>query len=172
MPKKVHEDIGDSKQIREDLDNLISLAAQSSDKSNINLSARFESYEQKQNELHNKRWGTFRWVVGIVVLFCTVIIPVLFLVLDRMNTQIIINSQRLSVVETHDKAQISELDLEKKLSDKEKIINQLEKLIKDLEKTDIRFESQLKSHPNFQDLDLFKKEIRTWILQHTKEGHK
>jgi LPS O-antigen subunit length determinant protein (WzzB/FepE family) len=172
MPKKVHEDIDTFKKIREDLDNLISLTAQSSDKSNINLSARFESYEQKQDELHNKRWSTFRWVVGIVILFSTVVIPVLFLVLDRMNTQIIANSQRISVIETHDKEQISQLDLEKKIGDEQKIIISLEKLIKDLEKADTRFESELKHHPNFQDLDLFKKEIRTWILQHTKEGHK
>jgi hypothetical protein len=116
-------------EIKEDLEELISLLAQTSDSTAINLASKFEKFEKELDEKDQRRWSLFQWFVGAIVLVLSVMVPIVFVGADKLQTNITDVSRRLSLVEAENKDQISKHDL---VSAIEKRFTSLESTIKDV----------------------------------------
>ncbi len=145
-------------QIRDDLEELISLSAQNADKSTINLTSRFEVFEKAQQERDARRWSLLKWTVGILIILLTVIIPIIFVAGDKLHDQVSAVNSRLSVLESNDKDHPT--------------YKELEKVLKELEKKDALFEAQIKEGATQRDIERIKNEILSFLLKFRGEGKK
>jgi hypothetical protein len=165
MPDKLEKRIEHLEELRDELENLISLAAQTSDKTSINLTTKVEAFEKTQQVKDEKRWSSFKWAVGAVIFMMTVIVPINFMYMERLNNQVFVNSQRIAVLETNDKDQPS--------------MTEIQKMLRELDKERAGLREQIKinteklTHIATQaEFVAFKKEMLDWLFQHTKEWHK
>jgi hypothetical protein len=143
-------------EMAEDLHELIALASQNADKSNLSIVTRFEAFEKKMEEQHTKRWTSFKWAVGVFILLLTLLVPVLYASLDKAHTIILANSQRLSIIETNDKDQPSNKDIEKIVKDIELKLRGMDQFVTHKElgqmKTEL-YDSILKLHNRDKAMD-------------------
>jgi hypothetical protein len=164
MPDKLEKRIEHLEELRDELENLISLAAQTSDKTSINLTTKVEAFEKTQQVKDEKRWSSFKWAVGAAIFLMTVIVPINFLYMERLNNQVFINSQRISVLETNDKGQPSFAEIEKLKLDTSKRESEMRESIK--------INTERLNHVVTQtELSQLRKEIIDMYLHHSKEQH-
>jgi hypothetical protein len=142
----------------EDLQELISLTAQNADKSNLNIVTRFENFEKKMEDEQIKRWSAFKWAVGIALLIMSILGPIVYMAFDKSSSQILVNSQRLSVIETNDKDQPSNKDIEKLVREREVKFKELEaKLTESL--------TEMKNHVSHKELGQLKTELYELVIR-------
>jgi hypothetical protein len=139
-------------QIQADLEELISILAQTTDSTAINLASKFEKFESELELRDQKRWSFFQWFVGGVILILSAMIPILYLVTDKMQTTIIDNSKRVALVEAENRDQVTKHDL-----------------VTAIEKRFTVLESSMKDIATIKDLEKTKAELIKYILeQHRK----
>lgn len=143
-------------EITEDLQDLISLAAQNADKANLGIVTRFEKFEKELAEKHDQRWSLFKWSVGIAAVVFTVVIPIMFIAVDKLHDQTSALAQRLAVIETNDKDQV--------------VSDRFTASIKELEKKDSEIITLLNERVTQKDLGHLKSELYELIIRmHNKE---
>ena len=152
-------------ELRDQLENLISVTAQNADKANINLSIRLEEFEKRQVLKDERRWGLFKWVVGASIFLAATVLPINFMYMERINNQVFVNAQRISVLEISDKNQPSKEEMQKLFADEQKTHAEIREFIK--------VNAEKLSHTVTQnDLSQLKREVTQWFLDHIKEYHK
>jgi hypothetical protein len=139
-------------QIQTDLEELISLLAQTSDSTAINLASKFEKFESELELRDQKRWSFFQWFVGGIILLLSVMIPILYLVSDKMQTSINENSRKVSLVEAENRDQVTKHEL-----------------ITAIEKRFTLLESSMKDVATIKDLERTKAELIKYILEQRRK---
>jgi len=89
--------MNDVHEIREYLEELVSLLSQQTDLSSTNLRERFELLERDMKERDNRRWRWFRWIVSVIFIS---ILTIGAYAGDKMYSFIIENDKRLVSIET------------------------------------------------------------------------
>ena len=79
-------------ELKEELEELISLLAQTSDSSTINLASRFEKFENSLEAKDQQRWSVFKWFVGVIICVLSVLIPLGYIGVNRLQTSVIENT--------------------------------------------------------------------------------
>lgn len=139
-------------QIQTDLEELISLLAQTSDSTAINLASKFEKFESELEMRDQKRWSFFQWFVGGIILLMSVMIPIVYLVADKMQTSIVENSRKISLVEAENKDQVTKHEL-----------------ITAIEKRFTMLESSMKDVATIRDLEKTKADHIKFILEQQRK---
>jgi hypothetical protein len=140
-------------EIKEDLEELISLLAQTSDSTAINLASKFEKFEKDLEYKDQKRWSVFQWFMGSIIFVLSIMIPILYIGSDKIQTNIAEASRRLSLVEAENKDQVSKHDL----------VNAIEKRFSTLE-------SSIKDVVTIKDLERMKTELIQFVIKYHNDG--
>lgn len=148
-------------EIKEYLEDLVSMASQTADSASVNLTTKFEDFQEKieqrfstiELDLVSKeqtRWSWFRWIITAVV---TTIAGVIIIAGDKLHSQLEDLRHRTIVIEQNDKNQIT-----------------AEKL-NDLINTDKNLSEKIQECIRTNDLLNFKKEVLELIIKHhSKNG--
>lgn len=142
-------------QIKDDLEELIALLAQTSDSTAINLASKFEKFEEELDKKDQRRWTLFQWFMGGIVFVLSIMIPILYVGADKMQTNITDISRRLSLVETENKDQVSKHDL-----------------VTAIEKRFTTLESSMKDVATIKDLEKIKTELIQFVIKYHANGGK
>jgi hypothetical protein len=146
-------------ELKEYLEELISLTSQTADSAAVNLSTKFEKFESEIEEKvsliedrldkkDEKRWSLFRWVITSIV---GVMAAVVFVGGDRLHEQMSDLKSRMASLEKSDQSQVG-----------------IEKLIetqKELEKHDKILYNKVEDCATQKDLIKLKQEIIDIILK-------
>jgi hypothetical protein len=140
-------------QIKGELEELISLLAQTSDSTAINLASKFEKFEEDLDSRDQRRWSLFKWFVGTIVFTLSIMIPIVYVGADKMQANIMDHARRITIVESENKDQISKHDL----------INAIEKRFTVLE-------SSMKDVVTTKDLEKMKTELIQFVIKYRTDG--
>ena len=141
-------------QIKDELEELISLLAQTSDSTIVNLTTKFEKFESDLEERDNHRWSLFKWFVGILVMVITGLAPLVYLGMERIEVNLHDQAKRIAVLESNATSLASKRDL-----------------IDAIEKRFTQLETNMKEVVTTKDLEKLKSEILQVIIRNRdREG--
>jgi hypothetical protein len=165
MSDRLEKRIEHLEELRDSLENLIAVASQAADKTTNNLVTKMEMLEKAQQTKDDKRWGSFKWAVGAAIFLLTIIVPINFLYMERLNNQIFVNTQKITVLETENKSQPNLAEIQRLFEVEHRTHAEIRELIKiNTEKL-----THVVTHAELAQL---RKEFTEWFLQHIKEQHK
>ena len=140
-------------EIKEDLEELITLLAQTSDSTAINLASKFEKFEMELEERDAKRWSFFKWFVGAIIAVLSIGIPVLYVGADKIYTVVNDNTKKIALVEAENKDQVTRHEL-----------------VTAIEKRFAALESSVKDMVTVKDLERVKNELLKFVIEYHRTG--
>jgi hypothetical protein len=142
-------------ELKEELEELITLLAQTSDSTAINLATKFERFAADLEERDAKRWSFFRWFVGSVIAFFSICIPVFWVGIDKMYTTVNENTKQIALLAAENKDQITKHELSTAV-----------------EKRFILLESSIKDAATVRDLEKMKNDLMQFVIRYHSGGRK
>ncbi len=140
-------------QIKGELEELISLLAQTSDSTTINLASKFEKFEEESDNRDQRRWSLFKWFVGTTAFVLSIMLPIIYVGADKLQTNIMEHNRRLAMVESENRDQVSKHEL-----------------ISAIEKRFAVLESSMKDVVTTKDLEKTKNDIIQFVIKYHSEG--
>lgn len=140
-------------EIKEELEELITLLAQTSDSTAINLASKFEKFEEELEAKDSKRWSFFKWFVGVLIAFMSIGVSVIYSGADKMYSAINENTKHVALVEAENKDQVSKHELATAI---EKRFSILESTVKDV--------------ATVKDLEKMKNELMQFVIRYHSGG--
>jgi hypothetical protein len=140
-------------EMKEEMEELISLLAQTSDSTAINLASKFEKFESDLEERDTKRWSFFKWFVGSMIALLSIGIPVFYVGIDKMYTVMNENTKKIALIEAENKDQISRHEL-----------------VSAIEKRFSILESSVKDTATVKDLEKMKNELLKFVIEYHRTG--
>lgn len=140
-------------EIKEELEELITLLAQTSDSTAINLASKFEKFEEELEERDTRRWSFFKWFVGAVVAILSIGIPVFYVGADKVYTAVNDNTKRIALVEAENKDQVTKHEL-----------------VTAIEKRFAALESSVKDAATVKDIEKMKNELMRFVIEYHRTG--
>ena len=134
--------------IQDELEELISLLAQTSDSTMINLTTKFEKFESDLEERDDHRWSLFKWFIGILVVVVTGLAPLVYLGLEKIEVNLHDQAKRIAVIESNNTSFVTKRDL-----------------IDAIEKRFTQLETNMREVVTTKDLEKLKSEILQVIIR-------
>lgn len=113
--------------VRGELEELISLLAQTSDSTIINLTTKFEKFESDMEKRDDRRWSLFKWFIGAIIMIITALVPIAYVSIDHMQTNMFDHAKRIATIESNASTHVTQHELANLV---EKRFSQLEASVK------------------------------------------